>query len=237
MTTSVHTTCGAAARTRTVTARAAILAAVLYLVQPFIVALGGLSGAEDADFLRPDQVRDLWWSGALQSMVLLGVGVALLVVVLGMQRLVREQLGRSLMEQVANTLGVIGATGWLFGASVGVASYSTVAAYMRKTEASIPSQEAALHMANVMTVAGLVLAATGLSVWLVWVARVGREAAIIGRALSAACVVVAVVIGATTLYGFPFGLLLLIPLLPFVGGSLLRGRPAEDAQDAQFPTT
>lgn len=59
---------------RRVAGWSAIVAAALYLLQPVIVALNGLAGAEEQDFLLPSQVRSIWWSGAVQALLMIGIG-------------------------------------------------------------------------------------------------------------------------------------------------------------------
>jgi hypothetical protein len=209
---------------RHVAGRAAIAAAACYLLQPVVVALGGLAGAEDQDFLLPSQVRRLWWSGAIQGSVLLAVGLSLLVLVVALDVVLpdnRLAIGR----RVARILGIVGAVGWLSATATGIAGYSTVAAFLAESGADEGAQKAALHMVNVMVEAGLALSAIGVVAWLAWLSVSARRAGLIGGVLSVAGLVVAALTAGTTLVGFPIALLLLIPYLPCLGVRLIRTRP------------
>lgn len=214
--------------TRRVAGWSAIVAAALYLLQPVIVALNGLAGAEEQDFLLPSQVRSIWWSGAVQALLMIAIGVAFLALVTGTGAILRDRM-TSVWQQVAHTMGLLCGVGWLLAAAMGLAGYSTVAAFMAESGADEGAQKAALHMVNVTIEAFLALAAVGVAGWLVSLSIVGRRLGMIGPVLSVAGLVVAGAGLITTLIGFPLGLLLLIPYLPFLGVRLLRDGGAQIA--------
>jgi hypothetical protein len=198
---------------------AAVAASVVYLFQPVIV---GVNGRDEVGPL-PSEVRGLWWVGAVEAVVLAGVGVALLVLVVAVGEVVRDVVGGlSAVQRAAQLLGVVGASGWLFAGATSLAGYSTVAAAIADTAADQAAQRAAVHVVWVVLTAGVELASIGLPAWLLLVSTVGRRAGVVGRPLAVAGLVIAVVIVGTSLVAFPAGLLLLIPYLLGLGIRLLR---------------
>jgi hypothetical protein len=91
---------------RRVAGWSAIVAAALYLLPPVIVALNGLAGAEEQDFLLASPVRSIWWSGAVQALLMIGIGVAFLALVTGAGAILWERM-TSVWQQVAHTMGLL----------------------------------------------------------------------------------------------------------------------------------
>jgi hypothetical protein len=212
-----------------VAGRAAMTAAAVYLLMPIIVAIQG-----EKQVPLPSEVRGLWWEGALQALVLAGVGISLLILIVGTGALLRQRLGpMSVVRQAVHTIGLVGATGWLFAGAASLAQFSTVTAAIADTGADAAAQRAALHVVSVVLTVGLELASLALSVWLTMFSIFGLRAGVVGRPLAVAGVGVAAVVAATALVMVPAGLLLLIPYLPCLGVRLMRGAPVRVAAGPQ----
>lgn len=196
----------------------AVLAAGCYLLQPLYVTFA----AEEEEWISPATIEQAVWRGPLEAAVFVGVGVGLLVVVVGLDRLVSARVSDP-GWRVAHLLGVVSAIGWLLMGGLAVGGSSTVARAMGDIGADLPTMQVGMQAVLIVVTGALGLVATTFAGWLIGLARWGRRADVIGRPTAIVAVVAAIACVVPQLvWSQPFGALVAVPALVFIGVALLR---------------
>jgi hypothetical protein len=195
--------------------RGLLLAGLAYLAQPILVFT--LYAANEGD--RAEHL--VAWQGVLGAAVFVAVAAGLALGVLAVDQLVAAPTAGTALTRVA---GLAGAGGWLLTGGLAAArggSRDNLVA----TTADPVLQGVVLHGVDTATIGALCVAAIGSAGWLVGLGTALRRAgtATVAQAVIA-LVAAAVVVVPLLLWSAPFGLVVLIPVLPLLGVTFLRRR-------------
>jgi len=202
-----------------VAGRAAIVAAIAWLVQPIAFAATLLNPAN----MDPDQTLAEFWSAGLPISYAVGIGalvfgVALAVLILSADgvRSTRREPGYAVA--VAHWLGLVAAGAMLVAGAINLTGNGLAGLSLTMIpDASEGSRWLARQSYTVVHEALRLTTCLGFGAWLVVLARTGKREGVIGRGVAITIVVAAVLItlpGAATglLTGMNLVLLALIPL-------------------------
>jgi len=197
---------------------AALLAGLSYLVQPFVVALTPAVFGTSEVVTDPAVLRGAAWLASLHAGSFLGIAVGMGLLVIGMDELLDSD--RSVTGRAHFLVGLAAAFGWLLVASASAARYSSVIATVSPFG---EEGRSVFFLAQAMdTTTGVFVASIASGIWWIGTAVRSPKAGILGRPLAAFAVVVGAFALFPSLFGFPWGLLLQIPLFIVLGIAFLR---------------
>jgi len=197
---------------------AALLAGLSYLGQPVVVALVPAVFGTSEMVTDPAVIRGATWLAFVEGGLFLGVAVGMGLLVIGIDELLDS--ARSVMGRAHFLVGLAAALGWLLVASASVARYSSVigaASSFGEEGRSVFFHAQAL---DIMT--GVFVASIASGIWWIGTAIRSPTAGILRRPLAAFAGVAGAFALIPSLFGFPWGLLLQIPLFIVLGIAFLR---------------
>ncbi|KQO99674.1 hypothetical protein [Leifsonia sp. Leaf264] len=205
---------------------AAIIGALVYIVQPIIV-FTFFPPTESTDpraiFDDVASMQAKAWTGPVEVALFTAIGAAIIVLAVAVGRLLAERasLG-AIWPRVTTSLGIISGAGWFFAAAVGAALRSSVGAALAETGADQVMQRAVIQGVNIMVTAGLMLAVIAFGGWLIGFIVLGKRGALIGWPLViVSALMLCAVLSAALPTVPPLGVLLLIPFLLVLGIAFL----------------
>lgn len=197
---------------------AALLAGLSYLGQPVVVALVPAVFGTSEMVTDPAVIRGAAWLAFVEGGLFLGVAAGMGLLVIGIDELLGS--ARSVMGRAHFLVGLAAALGWLLVASASVARYSSVigaASSFGEEGRSVFFQAQAMDITT-----GAFVASIASGIWWIGTAVRSPRAGILGRPLAAFAGVVGAFALFPSLFGFPWGLLLQIPLFIVLGIAFLR---------------
>jgi len=197
---------------------AALLAGVSYLVQPFVVAIVPAVFGTSEMVTDPAVLRGAAWLAFIESGAFLGIAVGMGLLVIGIDELLGSS--RSVMGRAHFLVGVASALGWLLVASASAARYSSVIG--TATEFGAEGRTVFFQAQAMDITTGVFVASIASGIWWIGTAVRSPRAGILGRPLAAFAGVAGAVAVLPSLFGFPWGLLLQIPLFIVLGIAFLR---------------
>lgn len=197
---------------------AALLAGLSYLVKPLVTALIPAVFGTSEMVTDPAVLHGALWLAFIESGAFLGVAVGMGVLVIGIDELLGSP--RSVNARAHLLVGVVAALGWLFVGSASAARYSSVIGIA--SEFSAEGRTVFFQAQAMDLMVGVFVASIASGVWWIGTAMRSPRAGILGRPLAAFAGVSGAFALLPSLFGFPWGLLVQIPLFIVLGIAFLR---------------
>jgi hypothetical protein len=188
---------------------------VVTLLVPAVLGTGELEiGSPSTD---PEIVLGARWLGPIEAGIFLVMAVSMAVLALGLDAI--ADASRSVIARAHFLTGIAAALGWLVVAAASAATYSTV------IETATPFGDegrAVFFLSHAMDIiTGVFLASIASGMWWIGCAANATAARAIGRGLALLAAIGGFLVLAPSLIGFPWGVVLLIPLSIVLGVRLL----------------
>ena len=175
-----------------------------WAAQPVIVSVLAPSSENGRDFAFIESTPFL---GVLEAIVFSAVGVGMLFLVTAVGQLTASAGRPSTAARVGYLLGVLSGIAWLFVAGSSLALYTSVGFHLGEAAPTGELQQG-LYQLHAVVLTGLIGPyVIGMIGWLVMLATAGRGTGVIGWPLTILCVLVVVVMVATSFVPFapPWG--------------------------------
>jgi len=199
----------------------ALLAALVYLLQPLGVLVLVPEATEVGYWADPAHVQDSWWEGPYEVLTFGGIAVGTALLVIALAASVRTT---GVASRVATAFGIVGAGGWLAVAGLALAQRSIVAVALSEVGSAHEAQLGDLQATNVVLTGLVGVGALGACVWAVATGIASlRGSGPVGRGIGVLCLIggIAVLAGAVIPLHPITGALVLIPFYLALGITLL----------------